>query len=739
MKIKTIRVCGFRSLEKATLSDCGRLNVLIGKNNSGKSNLLATIDLVHRHLLAATIAAHWPTPRPADEFTDRRSNQPLQIGVEFELPPELNTALRERLKTDAPLLEKSIEQIAGHNSLSVVISGVRLASKAFLFLQHLGAGTLRDDGGVLSVTGIGLLSVPHPVGQELFMFREESTILRADLKALERLLEQPNIIENLINRREGRYYIQALYGLEMRPQLVRQVEQAATASTTPDELRTRLGGMIAATRENIEEVEHRETAGSMSTFAGAAKMPPAYAIWLMKECGSVSMLYLRERRDPIGREEAEALLTLKVTRGGPERLQAVQKTVRSLLGVDVDAFQSDTARRSPSDRGAEMDIDQFLVEANGAGVREALRLILDLELKRPRLLLLEEPEIHLHPGLEHAIYSYLRERSQGVQMFVTTHSTNFVDSVSFQNIYLVARNDQGRTVLEQLDSGDGALRIPAELGLRLSTVFMYDRLLFVEGPSDEAVLRELAKTLDLDLAGANVGFVQMGGVRNFAHFAAQGTIDLLARRRIRLCFVADRDERDDDEVQEMVRRLGTSATLVVLERRELENYLLEPDAVARFIREKRVAAGLGDDGPPSEEVAVKLAEEARKLQSEVIRLRFEAVALRPIFLRVRGREGDARERLDRAATELGERIKELERVREGIKQDVEHDWDQVASSRAPGSLILDAVARSYGVRFTKESGDSARLARHLRLSGVVEELRRLLRDIAQADVVQGPR
>src|SRR5262249_3940926 len=200
---------------------------------------------------------------------------------------------------------------------------------------------------------------------------------------------------------------------------------------------------------------------------------------------------------------------------------------------------------------------------NGAGVREALRLVLDLELKTPRLLLLEEPEAHLHPGLEHAVYSYLRDRSHGVQMFVTTHSTNFVDSVSFQNIYLVSRNESGRTAIEQLDAGDGPLKVPAELGLRLSTVFMYDRLLFVEGPSDEAVFRELGRTLGIDLSKANVGFVQMGGVRNFAHFAADATIALLSRRRIRLWFISDRDEREDSEVRSMLQRLGQGATLKI--------------------------------------------------------------------------------------------------------------------------------------------------------------------------------
>ena len=55
--------------------------------------------------------------------------------------------------------------------------------------------------------------------------------------------------------------------------------------------------------------------------------------------------------------------------------------------MDVDAFQ---ARDRTGERTAEMDVDNFLVEANGAGIRESLRFILDLELKNTSLLLLEE-------------------------------------------------------------------------------------------------------------------------------------------------------------------------------------------------------------------------------------------------------------------------------------------------------------------------------------------------------------
>ena len=152
-----------------------------------------------------------------------------------------------------------------------------------------------------------------------------------------------------------------------------------------------------------------------------------------------------------------------------------------------------------------MDVDDFLVEANGAGVREALRIILDLEeLKKPTLVLIEEPEAHLHPGLARTIANYLREKSHDIQMFITTQSTEFVDSATFNNVFLVARDSHNRTVCNAVERESGVAVIPAELGLRLSTVFMFDRLVFVESASDENVLRMLSTALHIDLTRQNV-------------------------------------------------------------------------------------------------------------------------------------------------------------------------------------------------------------------------------------------
>lgn len=45
MVLKDIVIRHFKGLEQVTLNDCGPVNALIGKNNSGKSSILHAIDL----------------------------------------------------------------------------------------------------------------------------------------------------------------------------------------------------------------------------------------------------------------------------------------------------------------------------------------------------------------------------------------------------------------------------------------------------------------------------------------------------------------------------------------------------------------------------------------------------------------------------------------------------------------------------------------------------------------------
>jgi hypothetical protein len=731
MGIRSVHVQRFRSILSAGLPQCGEMNVLIGRNNAGKSNLLSAIELVLTHLRSGRVAGPWPAPRPLEEFIDRDASAPVRIGVEFDLPGDINAGLRERLAKEAPHLDRSIEQIKSYDTVVFILAGSTSDTEGYVWIEQMAVGKLGLRDGDLSSEGIQLLSVGRNVGYELYRNQMLARGYSSDLEALEeaRSFEGRAPLEFILQQpKEQRIFFFDRRG-RMRTELRAQLGALLGSANSVEEFTSGLNRLAADARIEMEAINKRETEGTLAAFAGDTRTPPPYAEWLIQQFGAISFLHIRETKQPIGRDEADTLLRLKVRRGGRERLEIIQQTVRALLGVTVDAFEAGTA----SERAAEMDVDNFLVEANGAGIREALRLVLDLELKNPKILFIEEPEIHLHPGLSRVVAGYLRAESQDVQMFITTHSTDFVDSVSFNNVYLVSRDSKNRTICLRMDAEQGPAKIPAELGLRLSTVFMFSRLVFVEGPSDENILRELAGKLDIDIAKSEVGFVHMGGVRNFAHFAAEGTLDLLSRRRIRMWFVTDRDEADDSEVKRMIERLSGRAKLTVLKRRELENYLLSDAAVAAFIEEKQKASGSNGQRPDLESVRQAIREESLSLKDEVIRLRLEKRLLTPVFLHTRKNTGSIDERISSAIEQLTVRRDAVGHERRSIVDEVEQGWEEQALSAAPGSVVLERVARRFGVAFSKDKGDSERLARLMPPTCVDAELKDLLSDIGADD------
>ena len=157
MKINALHVRRFRSIERAGLPECRGLNILIGKNNAGKSNLLSALELAVSHLKGGVVAIPWDVPRPNAEFTDRDASSPIQIGLEFELPPTINERLRERLLQEASNLERSVEQLREVNKIAFIISADISHGTPYIWLSRCSVGALCAEEGV----ALPLESVSH--------------------------------------------------------------------------------------------------------------------------------------------------------------------------------------------------------------------------------------------------------------------------------------------------------------------------------------------------------------------------------------------------------------------------------------------------------------------------------------------------------------------------------------------------------------------------------------------------
>lgn len=121
--------------------------------------------------------------------------------------------------------------------------------------------------------------------------------------------------------------------------------------------------------------------------------------------------------------------------------------------------------------------------------------------EQPTMFFIEEPEQHLHAGLQRTLVETFARHKQHM-FFMTTHSNNFLDlaqerdDVSIQQV----RRENGETVVQpSLDYG----KTLAELGVRASSVLLANCSIWVEGITDKYYLRAFLKKYIDDLKDKN--------------------------------------------------------------------------------------------------------------------------------------------------------------------------------------------------------------------------------------------
>jgi putative ATP-dependent endonuclease of the OLD family len=113
MRLSSIGIQGFRSIAQADLAQCGALNVLIGKNNSGKSNILSAIQLVFDFLGSASLVAttHPPVSNATDWF-QRDSNAPVIISASLQLTDAEMEKIRNAISAEAPQVKNALDDVS---------------------------------------------------------------------------------------------------------------------------------------------------------------------------------------------------------------------------------------------------------------------------------------------------------------------------------------------------------------------------------------------------------------------------------------------------------------------------------------------------------------------------------------------------------------------------------------------------------------------------------------------------
>jgi len=124
VKLETVKIQGFRSIENVEIDNCGEFNVLIGKNNTGKSNILTAIQTFFSSVNANSIIATESLLGKSIDFFGKNDTQSIKITPTFSLSlSERDTLIRDIIN-DAPQMRNALEDTDRNLWISVTLTTI---------------------------------------------------------------------------------------------------------------------------------------------------------------------------------------------------------------------------------------------------------------------------------------------------------------------------------------------------------------------------------------------------------------------------------------------------------------------------------------------------------------------------------------------------------------------------------------------------------------------------------------
>lgn len=537
LKIINLEIHRYKSIEHIEMNEIDTLNVLVGENGSGKTNVLELLLLFFREFNRIGRTTSQLTP---EHWYKSEQSEPIKIRVVLEFSiPELERIFGSSL---SHYVDSYLDEHAGHISISTTLSSTGQWSESKILLHEL---PLHENGTQMEL---------HEFLGELG-FRIHGTVYFVkSLSDTEKQWATKDGVPYLLDdqRKEAhRVDLNLLRYVKIGPHI--------PLGMTLDEW-IQSEGVVNSNPLLLSDYKIQNVNQNLDALSEIVRD----SLIVVETIHQQSLSPVRTESIPLN-EIKEILSFYDSSVGQKQEIWfSFKKNFERVFGGSL--------IRVANEIQYELNQRRYSLTSIGGGHANWFRVLWQISQNNDKIILLEEPESHMHSRLAKSVGIFLHEASKDNQIFFTTHSTVFLDQCSYNEIWLVRYLEAVGTRVQRIENFEGLKDIALTLGITPSDILQSNNILFVEGSSDMTYLQAAAKLMDIKLLPTRVGILPFEGIGK-GRFHLRVFREAVAASGTPYFVLLDGDTDAKKKGDELVKdKLVTTEQILNLKKRDLENY-----------------------------------------------------------------------------------------------------------------------------------------------------------------------
>lgn len=479
MYIKSLRIQGFRNFHDTLVEFNDGVNVIIGHNNAGKSNLLKALSLVLDNKSSKRL--------DVDDF-----NKHIELAILTQVPPKVIVSIKivqsvsedlmnDDLVTVAPWLTRLEEPYVAtltycfflpeefHQTYLISLSGQTDLRKIWLTLKHEflqkyvskiygGNPALQTtaDSESLNKFDFQFLNAIRDVERDLFTGR--NTLLR-------------EVIDFFMD-----------YGIK--------IDAQRSPSARISEINSHKLTFSNGAQDLVRQLQTRMETGRQ---------------------------HIMKYAEDTGAASDSAKPTFDGHLSEAELYSALRLIIQYSTGIEIPATHNGLGYNNLIYMS--LLIAKMQVDTNGDYLGSNAKVF--------PILVIEEPEAHLHPAMQYKFLKFLHQnvKDKARQVFITSHSTNITAAVGLDEIICLHVKSDGALnvgypgkVFSDTDAGKASKDyVERFLDATRSDMLFAKSIILVEGIAEQLLVPTLSNVVNRSLEDSHATIINIGG-RYFAHF-----------------------------------------------------------------------------------------------------------------------------------------------------------------------------------------------------------------------------